>query len=158
MNAQDIIDALVISGICLREQIEGCTEQEIAQLERKAGAPLPQQYKTFLAAAGRAAPGFFTGTDFYIRQVDGLTEDAADLLRENNEPFDLPAGAFVFSMHQGYVFHYFILSDDADPPVYTYCEGKGMPRPAGESFSDYLLNSVDWHVRIAEEARAYSKP
>jgi hypothetical protein len=157
MDAQDIIEALVSRGLCVREHIVGCSAEEIAGVERTAPGPLPLAYKSFLSAAGRDAPGFFTGTSLFLGQIEDLTESAADLLRENNEPFSLPPGAFVFSMHQGYVFHYFVVPGGDDPPVFTYCEGKGPPRPAGDSFTGYLIESMDWLESLKEEARQYQK-
>lgn len=156
MTEQDIIDALTRKGICRREEIIGCNEVEIASVERFALAPLPRQYRVFLAAAGKSAPGFFTGTDFFFGQTGALNQSAAELLRENAEPFELPAGCFVFSMHQGYVFHYFMLDAGDDPPVFTYVEGGGPPQPAGDSFSDYLSGSIDWHERMRLDSLSYA--
>jgi hypothetical protein len=62
---------------------------------------------------------------------------AADtLLREDGQPL-LPKNAFVFLMHQGYHFMYFIADGQSDdPPVYYYLEGELRMVRKFDRFSD----------------------
>lgn len=152
MDREQIVEALVSAGVCERGGIRPGSPEQIAALEKDAGVTLPRQYREFLLAAGRGADGFFTGTDMYGSGLTGMNQDADDLLEENDEEFRLPPGVFVFSMHQGYQFHYFFTDQGDDPPVHYYCEGEGPPRQIAGSLSEYLLNSIRWHVRMREEA------
>lgn len=63
------------------------------------------------------------GSDWRADKLYDLQEWAAELLEENNFQ-SLPAHAFVFWMHQGYQFSFFILNGDDNPPVYHYSEGQ----------------------------------
>lgn len=151
LDREQIVAALVDSGVCARDGIVGCSEAFVDDLERAMQVALPRQYREFLFAAGRAAPGFFTGTDFFGRVLYDLREGAIELLEENGNPFALPDDAFVFTMHQGYQFHYFRCDGTDDPRVYYYVEGQ--PVLEIESLSAYLLGSIDWHRRMREAMR-----
>ncbi|HVH32753.1 MAG TPA: SMI1/KNR4 family protein [Tahibacter sp.] len=153
IQSHEIVAALVDGQICERSQIVGSSPQQIAALEQSAGAALPLAYRHFLAAAGEDAPGFFTGTSFFRSQIGGLHAAANALLEENGETVRLSADAFVFAMHQGYVFHYFLLSEGDDPPIYMYDEGNGPPAKLCDTYSEYLRDSIGWHVAMVEENR-----
>lgn len=65
LNAIDnLVEALLRSGVATRRSIHGCTEDEVTQVLRIAeGFPLPQQYIAFLLRMGRGAGRLLGGTD-----------------------------------------------------------------------------------------------
>lgn len=85
--------------------------------------------------------------NLFLHAINGLKEEAINLLKENNENFVLPNNAFVFLMHQGYEFCYFIFSDGTDPPVYQYVEGNGPPVLTWSSFSEFLRSSIIYYKK-----------
>jgi hypothetical protein len=141
----ELIEALIAVGISKREQIEGCSEAQVDEVEASFGRPLPASYREFLLTAGQGAGRFMLGTDFYYPYMLDMTEGGAEILVESNEKFSLPPDAFVFSMHQGYQFMFFRASEGDDPPVYYYYEGEGTPRCISDSFSGYLFRSIEEH-------------
>lgn len=149
MNIDELLDVLVSANLCRREEIRGCSVQEVADLEASVGLVLPARYREFLLLAGKGAGEFYVGTDFFVPQILGLNDDAAELLAENNESFALPDDAFVFLMHQGYQFNYFRAGEGDDPPVYYYHEARGAPVQTMPSFSAFLLDAIEWHQRRA---------
>ncbi len=82
---------------------------------------------------------------FFLSAINGLKEEAENLLEENGEDFVLPDGVFVFLMHQGYEFDFFSTKEGDDPPVYQYVEGNGSPVLTWKSFSAFLKNSIELH-------------
>lgn len=73
--------------------------------------------------AGASADNYMIGSEWQANKLHDLQVWAAELLEENNfRP--LPAHAFVFWMHQGYQFAFFILNGEDDPPVFYYREGQ----------------------------------
>lgn len=145
MDKKEIVTLLNDYKIATNNEIQGFTELEVEQCEKALGSKLPNQYREFLLAIGHNAGLLFQGTDILFRNVDQLLElrkDAEDLLAENEETFILPTDAFVFSMHQGYEFNYFVLSEGDDPPVYQYVEGDGSPVLVWDSFSTFLRKSI----------------
>ncbi|MFZ6185942.1 SMI1/KNR4 family protein [Nannocystis pusilla] len=121
--------------------LEGCSENEIQELEQFAGSPLPQAYVKFLRLAGRNSAAVTIGTDCYYPLILELREVAVELLAEAPRPSILPDNMFVFSMHQGYAFCCFPLDEGEDPPVYRFIQHiddfTGL-RLAVPTFSEYL--------------------
>ncbi|WP_082591422.1 SMI1/KNR4 family protein [Duganella sp. Root198D2] len=148
MKKEVLISSLVDAGICHLDEVRGVTPEEVARLEANIGKSLPSEYREFLSGVGRGAGRFLNGTDIFFAALDGLREDAIQLLRENEEDASLPDDAFVFSMHQGYEFTYFKISDGDDPPVYQYVEGNGSPSLAWNSFNDFLVDAIAQNSRL----------
>ena len=118
------------------------TPDEVAALERHLGLPLPAAYRAYLRIAGAEPPPELVGSDCHGDYLYLLRAGAEGLLRECGRPFDLPADAVVFLMHQGYQFFFFRADGcTADPPVFYFIEG--MTTPAAperrfERFSDWV--------------------
>ena len=145
MDKKEIVSLLCEYKIANNNEIHGFSALEVEQSEQSIGFALPIQYREFLLAIGHDAGLLFRGTDILFRNVEDLLElrnEAEDLLEENKETFNLPADAFVFSMHQGYEFNFFVLSEGNDPPVYQYVEGDGPPVLVWDSFSTFLRQSI----------------
>jgi hypothetical protein len=143
MDKNSIVDLLVSSQIASTKEIKGCSENEIKELEEKIRHSFPTVYREFLLAAGHRAGLLFQGTDIFFGSLKGLTQDANELLEENQEPFTLPEDAFVFSIHQGYEFNYFRFSEGENPPVYQYIEGEGNSKLTWDSFSSFLSEGIN---------------
>jgi hypothetical protein len=147
MNKESLISSLLNAKICQASDIRGASAEEVATLARSAGQNLPAQYREFLLGIGHGAGEFLQGTDIFLSALDGLKDEANSLLQENDEEAQLANDAFVFSMHQGYEFSYFITSDGDDPPVYQYVEGNGPPVLTWNSISDFLSISIAQHAK-----------
>lgn len=135
--------ALFEVGRSKREEYEGCTEAQVAEVEASFGRPLPASYREFLLAAGQWAGDLFKGTDILFPRVVELNDGAVELLAEGDSDFSLPPDAFVFLMHQGYQFMFFRATEGDDPPVYHYHEGDDAPRRISDSFSNYMLDCIE---------------
>jgi hypothetical protein len=115
-----------------------CSAFEVEELERNAGLPLPAAYRAYLLIAGRQPPSAWVGTDCTVSHLPELRGWAEDLLREGGQP-SLPPDAFVFLMHQGYQFMYFLADGCSDdPPVFYYLEGEPQVVRKFERFSDLV--------------------
>ncbi len=147
LNKEAIISCLIDKKICTKEEMEGCSLENVEMREKNASLSLPLQYREFLLGIGRGAGILFQGTDIFFPSIIGLKTDAVNLLKENGENFTLSSVDFVFSMHQGYEFCYFNTSEGDDPPVYQYIEGSGSPMIVWKSFSDFLMDSIDIYSR-----------
>ena len=140
---------LIRAGMAKSQEIKGCSPDEIRRLEAHYNLSLPKLYQEFLREMGHRAGLFYQGTDMFYETLIDLREGASQLLREDESWFQLPDDAFVFFMHQGYQFMYFRTANgNDDPPVFNYLEGDGTPTQAYDSFSEFLLESVEDHIRI----------
>lgn len=145
MDKKEIVNLLTKYNIANRNEIQGFSASEVEKCEQAIESKLPNQYREFLLAIGHTAGLLFQGTDILFQNVEDLLElreEAEDLLAENKEAFVLPKEAFVFSMHQGYEFNFFVLSEGNAPPVYQYVEGDGPPVLVWDSFSTFLRKSI----------------
>lgn len=97
---------------------------------------MPGTYKVFLRALGGDAGEFLRGSAFRCKELELVNVGARALAAESN--LTLPDDAFVFFMHQGYQFSFFLLDGDEDPQVYGFLEGDAALQPRGVSFSQWL--------------------
>jgi SMI1 / KNR4 family (SUKH-1) len=114
-----------------------CEEDDIDKIEHELGIELPPAYKAFLLLAGQ---GFKPLEGSHYTVDDDLAQlQLAGQSVASDAKTSLPAGAFVFLVHQGFACLYFLLHDFDDPAVFECVEGLGPPRPISLRFSDWLL-------------------
>jgi len=119
-----------------------CSNDEIDNVEQRAGLRLPAAYRAYLRIAGRQPPAALVGSDCTIRHLPYL-RDAANQLLEQGGQARLPQNAFVFLMHQGYQFMYFVADGQSDdPPVHYYLEGELRVVRNFERFSGFVATCV----------------
>jgi hypothetical protein len=98
-----------------------CSNDEIIDLEKRYNMQLPTCYTEFLKALGKGAEPFMQGSFCFYDQLDFIQLEAKALLKENNFK-DLPKNAFVFWLHQGYQFTFFIDNESDNPSVFYFNE------------------------------------
>ncbi len=115
-----------------RRHPRGCSADQIAALVEHVDGCLPSSYIQFMEVAGNGVDDFLRGGDFTVEDLDGVREAADELLVEAGlEP--LPSSAFVFTMHQGYQFYYFL-----DGAVYYFKEGQSRTEKRCDSFESFF--------------------
>lgn len=101
--SSDPIDVLVeqLESSCLvrPEELQGCSEDEIISLESALKCRLPAVYRRFLERMGKSAGRFFQGEDAFYGDLVEIQTAAREVLAKYSD-LVLPAGAFVFLMHQ----------------------------------------------------------
>ena len=115
-----------------------CSASEVERLQNDCGLPLPAAYKAYLLIAGQAPPSAWVGSDRAVRHLPSLRAAAETILRESGRP-PLPTEAFVFLLHQGYQFFYFVADGRSDDPeVFYYLEGEPAVVRRFDRFSDLV--------------------
>src|SRR2546427_7147945 len=66
LNKEAIISCLIDKKICTKEEMEGCSLENVEMLEKNASLSLPLQYREFLLGIGRGAGILFQGTDIFF--------------------------------------------------------------------------------------------
>src|SRR2546427_7970561 len=82
LNKEAIISCLIDKKICTKEEMEGCSLENVEMLEKNASLSLPLQYREFLLGIGRGAGILFQGTDIFFPSIIGLKTDAVNLLKD----------------------------------------------------------------------------
>ncbi|AJQ96213.1 SMI1/KNR4 family protein [Gynuella sunshinyii] len=113
----------------------------LEKLEKKYQIMLPKTYKRWFIEGGQKNDSFI-GTDIDEPYLNELNDWAKELLEDSGSEYILPENAFVFAMHQGYQFMYFICDGHDDPEVWYYIEDEPMPVVKWKSFSDFIHESV----------------
>src|SRR5256885_3302842 len=75
LNKEAIISCLIDKKICTKEEMEGCSLENVEMLEKNASLSLPLQYREFLLGIGRGAGILFQGTDIFFPSIIGLKTD-----------------------------------------------------------------------------------
>jgi hypothetical protein len=113
--------------------------EEVAGLEQQLGVKFPAAYKAFLLILGRDGGSDFIGSDCTISHLPKLRGWDENLLQRCGSLYTLPELAFVYLMHQGYSFFYFVADQTSeDPAVYAYLEGDPAPVKKADSFTAWL--------------------
>lgn len=137
------VDLLVEHGYGPREDIEGCSDAAIQELEAACGVSLPAAYCSFLRQLGEYAGGPWRGMDGPYHTAPQRQNEFA---RETTDSWDEFAFAyddadFVFLGLQGYSFWFFDTREGPNPPVYNHMENEG-PTERADSFSEWLFAEI----------------
>lgn len=108
-------------------------------LEKKYEIKLPKKYRDWFAEGGPKQDEFI-GTDMDVPYLPNLKEWAEEFLVDSKYKYSLPATCFVFAMHQGYQFMYFLCDGSEDPEIWYYTEGDKEPCVKWNSFSEFVAN------------------
>lgn len=149
MYLDKVKNQLIELKLVRQDELLGCTRDDVIAIEQKLGISLPRAYQEFLLSMGHSAGQFLRGSDCFFKHLPQLQEWGVELLQENNFAESLPEDAFIFFMHQGYQFSFFLVSEGADPPTYSYCEGTNETSfiKSHESFSKFLATEVEIHAK-----------
>lgn len=128
-----------------------CTTWQVTTLENWYGHSLPQAYKEFLFWMGSWGGGFLMGSECFYGDLKDIQLWARELLAENRFSGTLPENAFIFWMHQGYQFAFFLCHEGENPPVYYYLEEEPVKTSFIQiyHFSEFLAQQIDDHLKIA---------
>jgi hypothetical protein len=123
----NMVKKMLEEGIADRDNLIGCSEEEIKDIEQRFHLKLPGLYKDFLRVMGRKAGNLFYGENMFYPEVLKFQENAKFMMMNDDLTaplIELPPTAFVFGHHQGEQFLFFLTSESDDPSVYHYLEGK----------------------------------
>jgi hypothetical protein len=155
----DFVALLVSSGVARPDELQGCTPEEVAVLERDFGLDLPATYRQFLARMGRSAGKLFAH-DHVVAFYPAVRSMLNDLRTPRDEPVDspdeesylrtvtLPDEALIIAGRLDEQFHFIVCAGGEDAPVFYFSEEREPPEQVYGSILDWL---EDWR-RGAEEA------
>ena len=139
-----MIDAKTESFVALLRNYgvngEPCDEWAVRDLEQQLGFDLPPAYRAFLVVAGNGCESL-EGSHYAVEDnLASLQHTARRIMKRDGA--DLVTDAFVFLVHQGYAFNFFLLNDSEDPAVYEYVQGMPPVRQVAARISEWLSNEV----------------
>ncbi|HYX28635.1 MAG TPA: SMI1/KNR4 family protein [Pyrinomonadaceae bacterium] len=151
ITIQQLANEIISSGLARESELIGCSEAEIVELEATFNLSLPETYRQWLKTMGRGAGHFLAGSDAFYPTVIENRKYAEELLAETGQPFVLEPDAFVFLIHQGYQFLYFLTHEGhPDPPVIYHLEG-AEPEQRWTHLTDYYEQVLNDTRRALEQ-------
>lgn len=126
--------------------LEGCTESEIDDLEKKFEVTFPKSYRRFLSKFGNGA-GEFMVSDHWCFQAQEL--DRLEVGEDFTDFCDLPERAFVFACRNGYAWVFFLSDGSDDPPVFLFDDGpertyRQIARSIWEFIESLVIDYEGW--------------
>ena len=135
----------------------GCTDEEIREVcAAQVVRHLPEDYRAFLALAGRAAREFDLGIEMVYPSLLDAKNWMQETLRECGNPFSLPPRSFVFVAHGGYHHWFFEDAHDDVPLVSRWLEGEREPLRLFRTFTDWAAAWVAQIRSMREREREYT--
>src|SRR5687768_1499762 len=96
--------------------VEGLNNFEMKQLcESWQTNELPSVYLEFLHLMGRSAGRILLGTDAFFPRILEMPRASSEFFADNVEGMQLPEGALVFAIHQGYQVYWMESTNVPDP-------------------------------------------
>lgn len=150
LDAQEMRQRLLGAGIASPDQLRGCSQDEVASVERSFGLELPSAYKDFLRAFGHSAGGFWQDAEFTVDRLVWLNREAREILAElESVRLALPEQGFVFCSRRGEQFLYFLADGKAqNPPIYHFCIGYSEFVKASDTFWDGIEGELAEFERV----------
>jgi hypothetical protein len=122
------------------QRIVGLGDAELDELQAALGGNLPSAYRDFMRKMGRSAGPLLAGTDAFYPEIIEYQEDAAEVAASGGASYEVPAGAIIFAIHQGYQIYWMPSGCGDDPPVFLYQEEDSKESAKWESFSKFVLD------------------
>ncbi len=131
---------------------EPSDEWTIWDLEKRLRVHLPAAYRAFLTLVGNGWEPL-EGSHYAIEDdLVNLQRSGERIMKHEGAIF---ADAFVFRVHQGYAFHFFLKQDGDDPPVYEYVEGMPEVQQVAIRFTDWLADELSRLRAMRERPNGY---
>ena len=132
-------------GLAVPEELVGCSDQEISQLEEKYQVKLPESYKEFLLTMGKNF-GRLVDTNEYRIDYDSvmtMTEKEQKFIdeckAEGENVADLPKNTIIIlGRSDGTQFYLIEAQDNTDSPVFYYNSDTEIVEKEFDSFWDVL--------------------
>lgn len=149
-NIESYLEKMLKIGIINLEDIQGCSLDEIADLEKKYSISLPASYKSFLLYLGKKSGKLVDRNEYSIdyKSVLQMTEYEKRSIKEANEDpeeaefeaaIELPENALLILGRSDGSQFYFILGEGGDDSsVYYYNSDTSTITKERDSFWDIL--------------------
>jgi hypothetical protein len=149
LKREELVDKLISSDLADPKDIQGCSDDEVRQIEAAFNLRLPQAYKVFLSSFGKKAGALLDGSDYLYPALLDCRRTAEKIIADTEARFQLSPQSFVFLQHEGYQFLFFDTDKaNQDPPVFRFIEGDSYPSKIFDTFSDWLSLCIEQEAEL----------
>lgn len=133
----------------------GCTEDEIKEIEGKAGGPLPEAYKVFLRLLGKRTTKVFDHVNMFVEDIEANL--AIGGVTEESDP-PVPKGTFpCWTDYLGEVVGFFHLGESEDPAIYRMSIETGRVERIGDSLWDMMEAELEVAEKLDDDGMMADK-
>jgi hypothetical protein len=152
LSGHELVRRLQATGLVRPGELRGCSEEDIAGLERHFALRLPAAYKDFLQAIGRNPGPLMNDCQFRCQDLPSMDDFARGMLAAcEGGSLWLPSKAFIWLTRPPEQFLYFVADDSSeDPPVFRYVEEQGEFERVADSF----WQAIEPEIRFLEGRRS----
>ena len=151
-----LVEYLFSIGLATPDTIRPCGPEEVDEIRRVQGVPLPAQYEDFLLTMGRRGGDLLRGTDFFYPGVIKYFDEVREFIDETGISHLIRPNSVLVGMHQGAEL-YWLEQGDPSGPLYWYQEGAEAPREVWPTLLDGLVWNAQNQVRIREKHMVFNK-
>lgn len=139
-------DRMIEKRIVLKpEEFYGCSEEEIAALEKTIGLPIPYSYKVFLLNFGKGIDGFvMRDVEYTYDLVPSFMEDLQEYKIEDEDVPKFPPNTFFFSSRDRMQYLFFKADKSVDDPlIYHWMYTNNYFTQSSNSIFDFLEKEIE---------------
>ncbi|QDV18388.1 SMI1 / KNR4 family protein [Gimesia panareensis] len=136
-------ERLLRAELCSPDELKGCSQKQLREIEKCARAPLPADYLEALSLIGCHAGDFMGDLDFFYPAMLALTDRTRELLAES---ISLPEDSFVFADRYGEQILFFRLSEKQKGAIFKWsAEEPEQFSKVFNSFGEFLEEELTAH-------------
>lgn len=144
-----LLRRLLAIGLFQEHELQPCTDNEIARLERDHGVVLPLSYKKFLRMMGRGAGKFLVSDRWQAFMPDVLEELGTRYVERDDTDLTpsapLPEHLFIFAVRDGCYAVGFIANGSSEEPEIYHLDEEGRLTKIGDTFWEWLQAIVEYY-------------
>lgn len=149
LTAEQLVQEMIKAGLNSDTHFQGCSSNEIEDIESEFGSKLPKTYKDFLAAFGKTTGALFNDVTFFYPDIVKYR----DMVPSSFGTFELTDDHFVFLMRDD-LYLFFDIKNGDDPPVYRFIEDEDeKPNRVIDSFSAWLNRYILGDIEEIKKVR-----
>ncbi len=111
---------LLATWLCDEENLQGCSNAEIKEIEEAIGYALPDDYKDILRVIGRSSGQYGSDLEIQYPSLLTLSQSSRISIAEEDGDIELPPDFFVIADRYGEVVLFLLLGDVPRSHVYRW--------------------------------------
>ena len=128
------------------DETDGCTEEEVMELEGQLGVKFPRSYREICLILGeQAAFSLIDESSFEFPEYEKMRKGVEKIILNSAPDFTLDKSMFIVGcLMQNGIFYFLKLNEGDDPPIYRYQEGDKNYKMVAESCSSFIQQQA-WY-------------
>lgn len=152
-RVEELIKRIISKGVVSTEDIGGCADDELNEIEKMAGNRLPYSYKLFMKRLGKSSDRLFDDACIYFDELKDLYLESGIIGDE--EQHRLPDNGIPMwcDILGGQICYCLATDDDIDPPVYRFYNETNESVKVADSIWDCIEEEFELLEGLANDGQ-----